>query len=219
VRRVLVEKTADEGLGISITGGKEHGVPILISEILLHQPAHRSGGLYVGDAILSVNGFDLRNVKHAEAVHILSQQEGNVDLEVIFVSPDDDSDDESHDYEDENGFRYRIYDDDVASELSSTPSSDLSMKPFTGSIGPSESAVSLPPDSNHGPFDVSSPAKSLHVEDLPATSVVKLSELDSTSVSLDQILKFSNSACANDSCSANGNTCGVKTDVRRIESK
>ena len=55
-------------------GGKEHGVPILISEIHEGQPADKCDALYVGDAILSVNGIDLRESKHAEAVHILSQQ-------------------------------------------------------------------------------------------------------------------------------------------------
>lgn len=58
----------------SIQGGKEHGVPILISEIHEGQPADKCDALYVGDAILSVNGIDLRESKHAEAVHILSQQ-------------------------------------------------------------------------------------------------------------------------------------------------
>ena len=55
-------------------GGKEHGVPILISEIHEGQPADRCKGLFIGDAILSVNGIDLRNAKHSEAVQILSQQ-------------------------------------------------------------------------------------------------------------------------------------------------
>ena len=57
-----------------LQGGKEHGVPILISEIHEGQPADKCGCLYVGDAILSVNNIDLRNSKHAEAVQILSQQ-------------------------------------------------------------------------------------------------------------------------------------------------
>jgi C-terminal processing protease CtpA/Prc len=55
-------------------GGKEHGVPILISEIHEGQPADRCQALYVGDAILSVNNIDLRNAKHAEGVKILSEQ-------------------------------------------------------------------------------------------------------------------------------------------------
>lgn len=55
-------------------GGKEHGVPILISEIHPAQPAERCGGLHVGDAILAVNNINLRDAKHKEAVTILSQQ-------------------------------------------------------------------------------------------------------------------------------------------------
>lgn len=57
-----------------IQGGKEHGVPILISEIHPAQPAERCGGLHVGDAILAVNNINLRDAKHKEAVTILSQQ-------------------------------------------------------------------------------------------------------------------------------------------------
>ncbi|KAK2186834.1 hypothetical protein NP493_187g00048 [Ridgeia piscesae] len=118
IRSVHLHKHPDEGLGMSITGGKEHGVPILISEIHEHQPADRCGGLYVGDAILSVNGIDLRDTKHTDAVDVLSQQQGDIVLEVVFVAPDDDSDDENQVFEDENGFRYRIYDEVVACSVS-----------------------------------------------------------------------------------------------------
>ena len=59
---------------IVLQGGREHGVPILISEIHPDMPAHRSGLLFVGDAILCVNGIDLRDAKHAEAVAVLSSQ-------------------------------------------------------------------------------------------------------------------------------------------------
>ena len=72
IRIVNLEKGPREGLGISITGGKEHGVPILISEIDPNGPADRSNALYVGDAILEVNNIDLRNSKHSQAVDILS---------------------------------------------------------------------------------------------------------------------------------------------------
>ena len=60
----------------SLQGGKEHGVPILISEIHPNLPADRCQELYVGDAILSVNGINLLDMKHADAVEILSQQVG-----------------------------------------------------------------------------------------------------------------------------------------------
>lgn len=45
-----------------------------MSEIHPGQPADRCGGLHVGDAILAVNGVNLRDAKHKEAVTILSQQ-------------------------------------------------------------------------------------------------------------------------------------------------
>uniref|UniRef100_A0A8C4QPH0 Golgi-associated PDZ and coiled-coil motif-containing protein n=1 Tax=Eptatretus burgeri TaxID=7764 RepID=A0A8C4QPH0_EPTBU len=115
VRRVLLTKDDKEGLGISITGGKEHGVPIIVSEVHPSLPAARSGGLFVGDAILAVNGINLRDAKHQEAVSILSQQRGEIDFEVVFVAPDVDSDDENAEYEDETGRRYRLYLDDLVS--------------------------------------------------------------------------------------------------------
>ena len=61
-------------VGTSPQGGKEHGVPILISEIHPGQPAERCRGLHVGDAVLAVNSINLRDAKHKEAVTILSQQ-------------------------------------------------------------------------------------------------------------------------------------------------
>ena len=72
LRTVKLYKDAKEALGISITGGKEHGLPILISEIHEGGPAWRCGQLYVGDSILAVNKHDLRDTKHTEAVQILS---------------------------------------------------------------------------------------------------------------------------------------------------
>ncbi|KAG2467856.1 GOPC protein, partial [Polypterus senegalus] len=94
-------------------GGKEHGVPILISEIHPGQPAERCGGLHVGDAILAVNGINLRDAKHKEAVTILSQQRGEIEFEVVYVAPEVDSDDENVEYEDDSGHRYRLYLDEL----------------------------------------------------------------------------------------------------------
>ncbi|XP_064847043.1 Golgi-associated PDZ and coiled-coil motif-containing protein isoform X1 [Oncorhynchus masou masou] len=113
IRKVVLAKEDHEGLGISITGGKEHGVPILISEIHPTQPAERCGGLHVGDAILAVNSINLRDAKHKEAVTILSQQRGEIEFEVVYVAPEVDSDDENVEYEDEAGHRYRLYLDEL----------------------------------------------------------------------------------------------------------
>ena len=57
-----------------LQGGVEHGVPILISEIQPGLAADRCGQLYVGDAILAVNGLDLTESHHEQAVAILSKQ-------------------------------------------------------------------------------------------------------------------------------------------------
>ncbi|VDK68841.1 unnamed protein product [Litomosoides sigmodontis] len=110
MRSVKLVKDSYEGLGISITGGKEHGVPILISEIHPNQPAERCGNLFVGDAILSVNGIDLRTAKHNEAVQILSKQEGELNLKVVYVAPDQDSDDDGNVMiETQEGFVFNLY--------------------------------------------------------------------------------------------------------------
>lgn len=44
------------GLGLSIKGGAEHKLPILISRIYQGHAADLTGQLFVGDAIIKVNG-------------------------------------------------------------------------------------------------------------------------------------------------------------------
>ncbi|XP_069561958.1 Golgi-associated PDZ and coiled-coil motif-containing protein isoform X1 [Brachyistius frenatus] len=121
IRKVVLVKEDHEGLGISITGGKEHGVPILISEIHPSQPADRCGGLHVGDAVLAVNSINLRDAKHKEAVTILSQQRGQIEFEVVYVAPEVDSDDENVEYEDDSGHRYRLYLDELEDSSTAAP--------------------------------------------------------------------------------------------------
>lgn len=118
-RTIVIQKSKTEGLGISITGGKEHGVPIIVSEIHDGLPVDRSGGLYVGDAILAVNGIDLQEAKHSEAVKVLSTVHGEITLEVLYVAPDDSSDDEDT-WEEDEGQRYSMLGrvEDPANELS-----------------------------------------------------------------------------------------------------
>lgn len=45
------------GLGLSIKGGAEHKLPILISRIYKNQAADRTGDLFVGDAIIKGTVF------------------------------------------------------------------------------------------------------------------------------------------------------------------
>lgn len=81
-RTVRVVKEENNGLGISIKGGRENKMPILISKIFKGMAADKTGQLYVGDAILSVNGEDLREASHDEAVRALKRAGRIVELEV-----------------------------------------------------------------------------------------------------------------------------------------
>lgn len=80
-RIIRVVKEEQNGLGISIKGGKENKMPILISKIFKNMAADRTEKLYVGDAILSVNNEDLRDATHDEAVKALKRAGRVVDLE------------------------------------------------------------------------------------------------------------------------------------------
>ena len=56
-----------------------------MSEIYPNRPAAASGQVFVGDAILSVNNIDLRNLKHEEAVDILNQQKNQVNAQNLIM--------------------------------------------------------------------------------------------------------------------------------------
>ena len=84
-RFVRVVKTDNSGLGVSIKGGYENKMPILISKIFKGMAADLTGQLYVGDAILSVNGIDLSQVTHDEAVQVLKKAGKTVELEVKYI--------------------------------------------------------------------------------------------------------------------------------------
>ncbi|XP_057666346.1 beta-1-syntrophin isoform X2 [Diorhabda carinulata] len=84
-RAVRVIKSENNGLGISIKGGKENKMPILISKIFKGMAADQTEQLYVGDAILSVNGDDLREATHDDAVKALKRAGKVVELEVKYL--------------------------------------------------------------------------------------------------------------------------------------
>ncbi|XP_015253419.1 PREDICTED: beta-2-syntrophin-like, partial [Cyprinodon variegatus] len=85
VRKVRVVKQESGGLGISIKGGRENRMPILISKIFPGLAADQSRALRVGDAILSVNGNDLREATHDMAVQALKKAGKEVTLEVKYI--------------------------------------------------------------------------------------------------------------------------------------
>ncbi|XP_029307435.1 LOW QUALITY PROTEIN: beta-1-syntrophin [Cottoperca gobio] len=84
-RCVKVAKQEIGGLGISIKGGKENKMPILISKIFKGLAADQTQALYVGDAVLSVNGVNLRDATHDEAVQALKRAGKEVTLEVKYM--------------------------------------------------------------------------------------------------------------------------------------
>ncbi|XP_016314884.1 beta-2-syntrophin-like [Sinocyclocheilus anshuiensis] len=85
VRRVRIVKQESGGLGISIKGGRENRMPILISKIFPGLAADQSRALRVGDAILSVNSSDLRDATHDAAVQALKKAGKEVTLEVKYI--------------------------------------------------------------------------------------------------------------------------------------
>ncbi|KAG8144259.1 hypothetical protein E2320_001345 [Naja naja] len=85
VRRVRVVKAEAGGLGISIKGGRENRMPVLISRIFPGLAAERCGALHLGDAILAVNGLDLRDATHDQAVQALKRAGREVLLEVKYM--------------------------------------------------------------------------------------------------------------------------------------
>lgn len=70
-RMVQITRQKVGGLGLSIKGGAEHKLPILISRIYKDQAADATGQLFVGDAIIKVNGEYITACPHDDAVNIL----------------------------------------------------------------------------------------------------------------------------------------------------
>ncbi|XP_047986368.1 Golgi-associated PDZ and coiled-coil motif-containing protein-like [Leguminivora glycinivorella] len=105
-RTVRVRRSPHLGLGISVTGGREHGVPILISELEAGGPAALTGELYVGDAILAIDDRDLTQACHKEAVAALQSVKGDCALCVQFIAADDD------DRLSDDNYRFPLYPED-----------------------------------------------------------------------------------------------------------
>jgi protein scribble len=89
---VSIKKEKDgASLGLSIVGGSDHsshpfGINkpgVFVSKIGVGSPANRCGRLRIGDRILSVNGLDLTQAKHQDAVQALKSSGKDVVLRVI----------------------------------------------------------------------------------------------------------------------------------------
>ncbi|XP_077912011.1 gamma-2-syntrophin isoform X4 [Halichoerus grypus] len=65
-RTVTLRREPVGGLGLSIKGGAEHRVPVVISRIFRGHAADQTGMLFVGDAVLQVNGINVEDATHEE---------------------------------------------------------------------------------------------------------------------------------------------------------
>lgn len=79
----------DEAIGISVIGGKEYDLPIIISDIHENTPAFRSAAFNPGDIILTVNFVDMTDMTHDDAVALLHNLSGNTRFGVIYFKPDE----------------------------------------------------------------------------------------------------------------------------------
>ncbi|KAH7710595.1 Protein MPZ-1 i [Aphelenchoides avenae] len=90
-RTVVLSKAPNETFGISIVGGRvevsqKGGLPgtgstvsgIFIKSVMPDSPAGRSGKMFMGDRVISVNDVDLRNATHEHAVQVIKQAENPV---------------------------------------------------------------------------------------------------------------------------------------------
>ncbi|XP_053316419.1 gamma-2-syntrophin [Spea bombifrons] len=83
-RTVTLHRDPVGGLGLSIKGGAQHKVPVVISKIFKGQAADQSGMLFIGDAVMQVNGINVENATHEEVVHLLRNAGDDVAITVYY---------------------------------------------------------------------------------------------------------------------------------------
>ncbi|XP_064376017.1 gamma-2-syntrophin-like [Dromaius novaehollandiae] len=79
-RTVTLRRQPVGGLGLNIKGGAEHKVPVVISKIFKDQAADQTGMLFIGDAIIQVNGINVESATHEEVVRTLKNLGKEVNL-------------------------------------------------------------------------------------------------------------------------------------------
>uniref|UniRef100_A0ABK0LJP5 Syntrophin, gamma 2 n=1 Tax=Rattus norvegicus TaxID=10116 RepID=A0ABK0LJP5_RAT len=84
-KTVTLRRQPVGGLGLSIKGGAEHGVPVVISKIFKDQAADQTEMLFIGDAVLQVNGINVENATHEEVVHLLRNAGDVVTITVEYL--------------------------------------------------------------------------------------------------------------------------------------
>ncbi|XP_016146816.1 gamma-1-syntrophin isoform X2 [Sinocyclocheilus grahami] len=84
-RTVTIRRQTIGGFGLSIKGGAEHKIPVVISKISKEQKTELSGLLFIGDGILQINGINVRSYRHEEVVQVLRNAGEEVTLTVSFL--------------------------------------------------------------------------------------------------------------------------------------
>ncbi|NXJ13977.1 SNTG2 protein, partial [Odontophorus gujanensis] len=84
-RTVTLHRQPVGGLGLSIKGGAEHKVPVVISKMFKDQAADQTGMLFIGDAIVQVNGINVESATHEEVVHLLRNAGDEVTITVQYL--------------------------------------------------------------------------------------------------------------------------------------
>lgn len=79
---IVTLERGQDGLDFFIKGGREHGIPIIITQVLPGGRADQTGVLGVGTQILAVNGTSLAGASHAAAVAALNAAGARVTLHV-----------------------------------------------------------------------------------------------------------------------------------------
>ncbi|NXT63322.1 LNX2 protein, partial [Chaetops frenatus] len=73
-KHITVKKEPHESLGMTVAGGrgsKSGELPIFVTSVQPHGCLARDGRIKRGDVLLSINGIDLTNLSHSEAVAML----------------------------------------------------------------------------------------------------------------------------------------------------
>jgi len=124
-KQIMILKNPADDLGMAILGGKEHNLPIIISEIFPNSAVARAARVKAGDIILTVNGEDFTKLSHTEAVNFLSSLRGQIIMDLKSAEKCSEDDPSNLDYR-----FYKIFDSAVTKEeledVESTSSTGLS---------------------------------------------------------------------------------------------
>uniref|UniRef100_A0A3Q2PE64 Syntrophin gamma 1 n=1 Tax=Fundulus heteroclitus TaxID=8078 RepID=A0A3Q2PE64_FUNHE len=84
-RTVTIRRQTIGGFGLSIKGGAEHKIPVVISKISKEQKGMRSISWMFSSSGVAINGINVRSYRHEEVVQVLRNAGEEVTLTVSFL--------------------------------------------------------------------------------------------------------------------------------------